>query len=296
MQKNSRRRRVVVAIAVLLAGLAAAVTARQPAAQAASVDRGAAQAIIEHVGDRRLVLLGETHATREIPDLVEALVTHWAARGPVVLALEMPHDEHAALGAFMASDGGATPQAALRSRSWWQVPDDQHDGRRSEDMLDLIEAMRRLRAQSRDVALLAYDAPGDPGDRNARDRAMARTIRAAHAALANGRLVMLAGNVHAMLERPSYAPAAMAQPAGSWLRDLSPVSVRIDAKRGEYWGCPYGEPRCRTLAVRAAPASSGAARGAYTYHVVLPRFTLARLVAPVAGATAIERPELPARW
>jgi hypothetical protein len=281
MRKDTVWRRAVcgLASAVIIASVAwAAVAGTRPAADAA-----ATQAIVEHVGDRRLVLLGETHGTREIPPLVEALVAQWSAERPVVLALEILRDEHGALAAYMDSDGGAQAHSALRARPWWNRHDDQNDGRRSEDMLDLIESMRRLRAQGRDVALLAYDVPYDPADHDARDRAMAQAVRRAHDALPQGRVVMLTGNVHAMLERPAWAPAMMAQPAGSGLRDLAPVSVRIDARSGAYWGCPAGAPRCGPQPAGHAPSASGPSRGAYTFHAVLPRFTPARLVAPGAA-------------
>lgn len=259
------------------------------AAEAASrpvADAAAAHAIARHVGDRRLVLLGETHGTQEIPPLVAALLAHWSAERPVVLALEVLRDEHGALAAYMESDGSAAARSALRARPWWIRHDDRNDGRRSEDMLDLIESMRRLRVQGRDVALLAYDVPYDPADRDARDRAMAQAVRRAHDALPGGRVVMLTGNVHAMLERPAWAPAMMAQPAGSWLRDLGPASVRIDAGAGAYWGCPYGAPRCGPQPAGHAPPASGPSQGAYTFHAVLPRFTPARLVAPASAPDA----------
>lgn len=233
----------------------------------------------------RLQLLGEFHGTREIPRLVTALVERESARGPVLLGLEIPHGEQASLQAYLDSDGDGAARRALRQRPWWTRSDDQHDGRRSEDMLALIESIRRLRASGRDVALLAYDVPPDAPrtDQDMRDASMARRIRAAHAALPGGYVVVLAGNVHAMLERPADAPPQMPQSMGSHLRDLSPMSIRITAREGAFWACPGGKG-CGPSSADGHDARTGPSDGAYNYLVVLPRFTVAQLIGMPASA------------
>lgn len=146
-------------------------------------------------------------------------------------------------------------------------------------MLDLIEDMRRLRAAGRDIAVLAYDMnPDTPrADAGARDRVMAQTVRAGHAALPRGRLLVLGGNVYAMLERPSYAPPQMPTPMGAHLRDLAPASVRIGAGRGRSWAC-FGARPCGPLAADRSPGRTGPQPLPYTFGVMLERFTLARLI------------------
>lgn len=185
-------------------GFAFASPAQPPVADDAGIG-AAVQAMREHVGGRRLVLLGESHGTREIPDLVHALAAAYVHEGPVVIGLEVAYPEHAALDAYMDLDGDAQARAALRGRAYWTKHDDQHDGRRSEDVLDLIEDVRQLRANGHDIALLAFDMEADTPrhDYDARNRFMAQVVRSAAEALPRGRVPMLAGNVHAMLERPS---------------------------------------------------------------------------------------------
>lgn len=144
-------------------------------------------------------------------------------------------------------------------------------------MLDLIDTVRALRAAGRDVALLAYDiAPGAPRvDRDTRDRFMARTVRAAHRALAAGRVIVLTGNVHAMLARPVDAPDAMPMPMGAHLRDLDPAAVRIGARAGQSWALLDGGAR----AVEADfIGRNGPLPVPYTYGVSLARFSVAQLI------------------
>lgn len=269
--------KAALATVALMAGVATASTTTQGPAAIATEDEAAAW-IAKQAADRRLLLLGEFHGTREIPRLVTRLVQHYAAGGPVLLGLEIDHREQGALDAYLRSDGGAAARTALGARAWWTRTDDQHDGRRSHDMLDLIEAVRRLRAGGADVALLAYDVNVDPphADRDARDRAMATSIRVAHDALPRGRALVLTGNVHAMKARPSWLPAEAARPAGTWLGDLQPFSVRLMAREGTSWGCRAGT--CGPRPADGRGARSQRTSGPYDAVVVLPRFTVARLV------------------
>src|SRR5690606_27648285 len=56
------------------------------------------QHVVEHVaacmGDRRMVLLGEAHGTREVPLLVAGLAERGSRKGPLLLALEIHGSEH----------------------------------------------------------------------------------------------------------------------------------------------------------------------------------------------------------
>jgi hypothetical protein len=247
----------------------------------------AADAIVAHAANHRLVLLGEFHGTREIPLLVGDLVAHYAAAGPVQLALEIPRTEQAALDDAIHA---ATPDAARRlllARDWWHARDDRHDGRRSLDMLDLVERVRRLRAVGRAVTLLAYDVPVDLSrdDADRRDREMAARIRADYLAHPATRVLVLSGNVHAMLARPADAPPQMPVPMGVHLRDLDPVSVRITARSGQSWAC-FAPRDCGPVDADGTRAEAGPTSGEYTDVVVLERFHVARLI----GAPTAHRP------
>jgi hypothetical protein len=252
-----------------------------PTTEGAAVEAEAA-ALHAAIGERRLVLLGEKHGTREIPRFVAALLRQWPRDTPRVLALELPRGQQFALDAYFASDGGAAARAQLRASPWWHKDDDQHDGRRSEDMLDLLAAIHAERAAGAAIRVMGFDAnPGTYADHHARDVQMAALLRA-ELARDDAVWLVLTGNVHAMRARPSYAPAEMQAPMGSLLADLAPFSVRIEAIEGAFWAClpagcgPMTSPPRPQL--RHGPLDDDA----YDWQVVLPRLSVARLIG--AGA------------
>jgi hypothetical protein len=272
--RRALRRGSTAALAALIAAGAVASATPDPLDAAVQELRAAA-------GTQRLLLLGEKHGTREIPQLVARLVAAYAAESPLLLALEIHRPEQAALTAYLHSDGGAASRAALRAGAFWQVTDDQHDGRRSLDMLELIEQLRRLRGQGAQLDLLAYDHdPASPRGSGGREAELAAAVRAAYAALPHGRLLVLTGNAHAQLQRPRSAPPALPPPMAAQLHDLDPFTVDIAASDGAFWGCI--ERRCEARAERMPPHSGGPqAPGPdrrYHHRLLLPRFSVARLL------------------
>ncbi|MGY3266652.1 calcium-binding protein [Lysobacter sp. HA35] len=249
------------------------------AASASTADAGIGRAVddvIRQSQGHRLVILGDLHGTREIPLLVGGVVERLSTREPVLLALEMPSAEQGPLDAAMASRDASIARRLLLARPWWQRSDDQHDGRRSLDMLDLIERMRVLKHRGHDAVVLAYDVgEGETQtDPSVRDRVMAGRVRQAYLAAPGRRVVMLTGNFHAFLKIPSYMqmPTAISA-AGMQLADLHPASLRIGAKRGTAWGCV--QHRCQTMP--AYPASEPH-EGEYSGSVTLPELHVGRLV------------------
>lgn len=119
------------------------------AAIAAPAPDETATQIMRHAGDHRLVVLGEYHGTAETPLLVADLMERYSRNTSAVrLALELPMSENIALARYLRSDGDEDAREKLRTSPFWAVKDDQHDGRRSRDMLALIEAVRVLRARA----------------------------------------------------------------------------------------------------------------------------------------------------
>ena len=211
----------------------------------------AAAQIAEHAAGHRLLVLGELHGTAQIPALAARLATAYAEQGPLTLALEVPHTEQPAIDRYLDSDGGDGAWRALAGTPFWLVRDDQHDGRRSVQMRQLVEVVRALRAQGAAVGVLAYDVgkdEADAHDHHWRDARMAANLRAA-AAQQPGVLLVLSGNVHAMRTRPSWAPAELQRaPMTSLLLDLEPFAVNITAASGHFWGCM--KERCQALPAR----------------------------------------------
>lgn len=235
-----------------------------------------AHEIIAGAGGSRLVVIGEMHGTREIPALVGELADRYSRQGPLLLGIEMSRTEHEALRRYLASPLPDVPR--LSARAAWQKPREANDGRRSMEMLALIEVMRTLRARGRDVAVLPFDVDQGGNGAEARDHAMADYLRTAYQALPHGRLLVLTGNVHAMRHKPSYCRQCQT-PMTSYLQDLAPFSVSVVAERGSSWGCAA---RCGPVPVAPTPFRGGPTQGsrddAYSFVAVLAQFTPARLV------------------
>ncbi|KAA8995324.1 calcium-binding protein [Stenotrophomonas cyclobalanopsidis] len=221
--------------------------------------------IRQHAADHRMLVLGKFHGTRETP----------------LLALELPRGENPTLRDYLASDGGAAARQRLRGRAFWNVRDDQHDGRRSRDMLAMIEDLRALKAQGRAIDVVGYDVDKSDGGNQARDDRMAAELRRLYQRLpAGARMLVLTGNVHAMLQRPADAPPEMqTQPMASLLRDLDIYSVRLDAQRGGLWACL---DRCKALPIREqsarAPEVDTDARRQYDLRLWMPALSVGTLV------------------
>lgn len=260
-------RRPLARLAGGLLWLAASTTA------AADWRSDAVDTLVRESAGHRLVVLGELHGTREVPLLVGDLVEHLSTAEPVLLALEIPVGEHAALrDAVSGADAAIDP---LRQRPWWRIPAAENDGRRSEDALALVERIARLRRTGRDVAVLPFDPRGRRCfELGTCEAAMAHVIRRAHAALPRGRIVVVTGNVHAMRQRPHDASALLPQlPMTAHLRDLDPLSVDIAAHRGEFWAC-MDIDHCGPAPV-TPPGESGPQpdEAAFDYRLVLPAFS-----------------------
>ena len=251
------------------------------AAIAAPAPDETATQIMRHAGDHRLVVLGEYHGTAETPLLVAELMERYSRDTAAVrLALELPMSENVALARYLRSDGGADAREKLRTSPFWVVKDDQHDGRRSRDMLALIEAVRVLRAQGRDVGVAGYDEETDTSARNdQRDAAMATHLRQQFNALpADARMLVLTGNVHAMRTRSADAPPEMQKTMAAYLLDLPLYSVRLEALRGHFWAC--FQP-CRAVPLierppRAAKEDTDADRQ-YDLWIWMPALSVATL-------------------
>lgn len=287
------RKGSLAALAAALLGLASLHAAgAQEAGDVARIAVEAAKLIDASVAGRRFVMLGEIHGTAENPAIAGELAARWATGDraqPVLLGLEAASADQARVDRYLASKGGAADRAGLLAGKHWTEP--MHDGRDSRAMAALIERMRALRAGGADVSIALFDAPGG-GERDAR---MAASLRSAIAAHPGARVLVLAGNVHAMTGppnpmtndgKPYTPPTTMAR----HLADLHPVSIDFRALRGDAWTC-RGRNDCGPHAVHTAgwsitrPTIDRHDPGdAWDYLVTLPRFTASSPAIP-ADAT-----------
>lgn len=250
-----------------------------PAAALGSGDpiEAAAARIATEAGDSRIVVIGELHGTREAPAVAAALARRFADQGPLLIGLEVSRAEHAAISAFLDSDGGNDARQAMRSGEFWDVPPERNDGRRTEDMLDLIAAVRQLRSLGRDVAIVPFDiGPGGWVDSTTRDRDMADYLRTAFLALPQGRMLVLTGNVHAMRQPPPMIDDGVYRTATQLLADLDPFAVHLSAPSGDFWGCVNRS--CGVRGINVPGTSTGPVSGSFHFQYALPRYTVGRLV------------------
>lgn len=188
-------------------------------------------AAFELVKKAKVVWLGEMHGTNEAPLLFRGLVRLVARRdGPPVVALEIPKASQPALEDYLKNGD----PSALRDRSFFG--DDWKDGRSSEAMFKLVEALRRER-----IAKVVCFDPAPVADAQTRDEGMAAILEAAARDYPGAKLVVLSGNVHSRVTEgtpwdPKYRPAAFV------LSKSLPTVVSLDPEYegGAIWACMSG--------------------------------------------------------
>ncbi|WP_457322997.1 hypothetical protein [Roseateles sp. P5_E11] len=205
--------------------------------------------IPQRLRDSSLLLLGELHGTRQIPDFVSAYVCNLAAQArSVALALEWPEENQAAIDAFLDSDGrGGARKALLGSRDW-SKPAHEQDGRTSMAMLVLLDEVRQHNkaTPTRKITVRAID-----GD----DLTMSRNVRALTATGLFSHVVVLTGDLHTSLVKGNMFDPAM-EPMGFLLRDLHPISLVAEYDQGTAWNCAASQ--CEPHVVLSMPTQRGA--------------------------------------
>ena len=182
-----------------------------------------------------VMLLGELHGTQQVPHFVAQSACQVATQGiPVTVGLEIPVVNQERLEAFLTSAGTEADWAKLMESPFWRSP--YPDGRNSEGVVYLIEALRKLRSQGLDVNLFAYDQPMLRGD--AREEFMAGTVLKVAQKSPKRALLVLSANVHPRQVKglpgaPDYRPMGL-RLAG----ELSNVySLDIAYNSGTAWIC-----------------------------------------------------------
>lgn len=232
----------------LALGLALALQAVDGRAEAPGCGPGA-RALTAELAAQRLVFFGELHGSTEAPRFVGDYVCGLLRRvQPVVVALELPLSEQAALDRYLDSTGEVDDRAALLEGAHWRS--ERPDGRSSQAMLDLIEALRRLRALGAQIRILAFDG-GAPESEP--DQAMAEHLRRAWLS-SSAHFVVLTGNVHARKRSglggdPGFRPLALR------LGELGGLALNLAHGGGQIWAC-RGRDWCGALAVPASSASA----------------------------------------
>ena len=163
-----------------------------------------------------VVMLGEMHGNVEMPAFAGNLACRAAVAGhAVIVGLEIPRVEQAAIDVYLASEGSAADRQALLRGEHWQRS--YQDGRSSAAIAELIERARRLRKDGHAVDVLAFDT-GSYDDWNARDAGMAAIILERTKATPDAFVVTLSGNLH-----------NRTAPGLPWDASLVPMGVHVKA-------------------------------------------------------------------
>lgn len=202
------------------------------------------------------VIMGEAHGTAELPAAFADLVCAYAATGvPLTVGLEFLPTEQSAIDTYLASNGEESAKAALLASSAWAI----RDGRASEAIFRLIEALRQIKQVHPDLAVVAFDHPSEqPGTSAAREKGMAQLLLAARQARPTAPVLALTGNGHAgKSEWTSLGPPfpAMSQ----YFPADRTVAVSFDVTGGEIWACSRpAEDAPEACGPRPVPARSNA--------------------------------------
>jgi len=195
----------------------------------------------------RVIVVGEGHGTTETPAAFGMIVCQAAAAGPVTIALEYPDTAQHALDGYLAEPDDATAQAALAASGLFALP--MEDGRGSEAMLALLENVRRLKQQGRDVALHAFQPTQrrTPGQSQAwYELNMGYALARAVTHRPNARVFVLVGDFHAR-KTPYSAIDEAGLPAAGHLPAAETLTLRVASQGGEAWQCQQtgaGTPEC----------------------------------------------------
>ncbi|WP_095980041.1 hypothetical protein [Melittangium boletus] len=182
-----------------------------------------------------VVLLGELHGTQQVPHFVAQSTCQVVTQGiPVTVGLEVPAANQERLDTFLGSEGTEADWAKLMESPFWRSP--YPDGRNSEGVVYLLDALRKLRAQRLDVKVFAYDRP--PLEGEAREEAMAQRVLEVAAASPGRALLVVSGNLHPrQVQGLPWAPGY--RPMGLRLAEQRAhvYSLDIAYKGGTAWIC-----------------------------------------------------------
>ena len=245
--------------------------------------RGTAQETVCDVSERAydipdisadVVFFGELHGNKETPEAFLAGVCQHLERqeGDVRVALELHTDIQSSLDTFMESDGGSEAVEEFLRHPHWQREINFPDGRSSVAMLNLVEALRKLRASnSRLVSVTPF--VGQWTDRQIRyfgtsgDAVMAANINHLSQESDDDAVFVLVGNIHARLTPPGDMSHLI--PAAS-LVEGDVASVLVLPESGESWFCQMACQSWPVPEVTDLPAYESRIRAEGSFDYLLP--------------------------
>ncbi|QIK78570.1 hypothetical protein G7077_06340 [Sphingomonas piscis] len=188
------------------------------------------QQLLERPG-LRWIIVGEQHGTNEMPAAFVDIVCHAAtSKRPVVVAVERPEGEQAAIDAYMESDGGPKAIAALTASEMWHDKQMQ-DGRGSQAYLQMLDELRRLHHRGVVERVVAFQ-PWRPALEMAKyEETMAQILQSASSD-PNQMVLAFVGNCHA-----ARLPLCRDKPAAAYLPSSERLTINVDGSGGTVWNC-----------------------------------------------------------
>jgi hypothetical protein len=187
----------------------------------------------------RVLLLGELHGTQEVPHFIAQSVCQTVASGtPVTVGLELPVENQERVATFIRGAGTEDDWLKLMEAPFWRSPFP--DGRGSEAMANLLEQLRRLRAQGLDVDAFVYDSPKLKGQPH--EDAMAETVLSHVRKTPERFFLVVSGNIHSRT-RKGLPWDASYRPMGLLLsqRHKDVVALDMAYDSGSAWICSVDE-------------------------------------------------------
>lgn len=185
--------------------------------------------------ETRFGFVGETHGTNETPAAFAEIVCKASETRPIVVAVEMPAVIQPELDVWMASDGGEVAKANLLALPYWDPA--RADGRSSAAMFAMLERLRDLKAEGRDLTLRAYQpstARPREFDQSYREIEMAGLLMDAAYSRPDALVLALGGSLHA---RKTLSPQHGFLFATGHLKASNVVSLRTASQGGHTWAC-----------------------------------------------------------
>ena len=228
-----------------------------------------AQALRRYRG--RVIVLGETHGTREVPALIAELACHLSDGARVLVGIELPHWLNENIAAFVRGRIGA---GTFLADDYWRPP--MQDGRQSRAMIEMLRRLRGITAGGRQIDVLGFDDAevyfeGKSAPQATRDELMASNVLRFRREGAYDFVLTLVGSAHARRVAPPSRTMVDHLP-----RDET-LTVAISFLRGgEAWTCAYG--RCGIGPVprrgeRPVHRLTRLKRGPFDAELVLPEAT-----------------------
>lgn len=192
----------------------------------------------------RFVIFGETHGTRESPELVGSTACALSKRGEhILVALELAASTDPQLQALWNG-----PSDGFRERVMSQLPyfANRKDGVGSEAMLALIEKLHALASAGRKIDIVAFSGARDRAQaerwsnlpwQGAHEAEQAENISQAAKRTGYSRVLVLVGNAHAQ-KQPIVGSVSRYKPMAMHLGKAGSIVSLVETyATGTMWNC-----------------------------------------------------------